>query len=44
MAEPEPGPPLIYSIKLELLGYLDSDTVVAGKSERRIKPFILERP
>lgn len=36
----EPGPPLVYSIMLELLGYLD--IVQASESERKFWPFMLD--
>lgn len=44
MAQPEPCPPLMYSIKLKPLGYLDSDAVVARESKMRVRPFMLEGP
>lgn len=44
MAEPGPGPPLRYSRRLEPLSCLGSDAVVASKSDRKIRPFLLERP
>lgn len=42
MTQRELGSPLIYSTKLELLGYMDSDAVVASEIERRIRPLVLE--
>lgn len=44
VAQPEPCPPLMYSIKLKPLGYLDSDAVVARESKTRVRPFMLEGP
>lgn len=41
MVEPQLGPTLMHSQKLELVGYLDSDAIVASKS--KIRCFILER-
>lgn len=40
----EPDPPLMYNIILELLGYLDTDIVLASESERRFWPFMLDGP
>lgn len=40
----EPGPRLLSSIMLELLGYLNADIVLASESKRRFRPFMLAGP